>query len=180
MYVQNSGGRSAGRNNYESAANMADIGDEIKEYIAKLTSASIDNNNALTNIRDTVHMKDMQIDVLATQLKLLTNTDALLAKTIKPGDENCDPNCGCSRGARGGQGKQLTKLRNMGGYCWTHGFHPVGVVHDSKNCAYKNEGHCNDTTYNNRFDGSTYWPIALRVAREQQNHAAWKDKAKPT
>jgi hypothetical protein len=107
-------------------------------------------------------------------------TVALLAKSIKPGDENCDPNCGRCHGAHGGQDRQLTKLRNMGGCCWTHGFHPIEVAHDSKNCEYKKEGHRNNATYNNQFDGSTYWPIALRVAREQQNHAVWKDKAKPT
>ncbi len=179
-YVQNGGRGSIGCNNYESAANMAKIKDKIKEYIAKLTSASINNNNTLDNIRDTVCTKDMKINALATQLKLLADTVALLAKSIKPGDENCNPNRGCSRGACGGQDKQLTKLRNMGGYCWTHGFHPIGVAHDSKNCAYKNEGHCNDATYNNRFDGSTYWPVALQVGREQHDHVALKDKAKPT
>jgi hypothetical protein len=145
----------------------------------KLASASINNNDALANIKDTVRMKDTQIDVLVMQLKLLANTVTLLAKSIKPEEENRKPNCGCSHGAHGGQDKQLTKLRNMGGYCWTHGFHPVGVAHDSKNCAYKIEGHCNDATYNNQFKGSTYWPITLHVAREQQNHAAWKDEAKP-
>jgi hypothetical protein len=68
----------------------------------------------------------------------------------------------------------------MGGFCLTHRFHPVGVAHDSKNCKYKKEGHRNDATYNNQFDGSTYWPAALHVVIEQQNHAAWKDKSKPT
>jgi hypothetical protein len=148
-YVQNSSGRTAGCNNYKSAANMAKIGDEIKEYIAKLASASINNNNALANIRDTVRTKDMQIDTLTMQLKLLVDTVTLLAKSIKPGDENCKPNCGRTRRARGGQDKQLTKLRNMGGYCWTHRFHPIGVAHDSKNCAYKIEGRHDNRTYNN-------------------------------
>jgi hypothetical protein len=57
-YVQNSGGGTTGRNNYDSANNMAGIGDEIKEYIAKLASTSINNNNALANIRDTVRTKE--------------------------------------------------------------------------------------------------------------------------
>jgi len=39
-YAQNAGGGTAGRNKYESANNMADIGDEIQEYIANLASAS--------------------------------------------------------------------------------------------------------------------------------------------
>jgi hypothetical protein len=74
----------------------------------------------------------------------------------------------------------MTKPRNMGAYCWTHGFHPVGVTHDSKTCEFKKEGHRNDTTYSNRYEGNTYWPVAMRVAIDQQNHAAWKDKSKPT
>jgi hypothetical protein len=118
-YVQNSSGGTAGRNNYESPKNMAVIGDEIKEYIAKLVSTSINNTNALANIRDTVRTKDTQIDAMAAQFKSLANTVALLAKSIKPGDENHEPNCGRSRGACSGQDKQLTKLRNMGGYCLT-------------------------------------------------------------
>jgi hypothetical protein len=107
-YVQNSGGGTAGRNNYESTNNRAGIGDEIKEYIAKLASTSINNNDALANIRNTVHTKDMQIDAIAAQLKSLADTVTLLAKSIKPGDESCKPNCGRSHGVHGSQDKQLT------------------------------------------------------------------------
>jgi hypothetical protein len=128
---------------------MAEIGDEIKEYIAKLASTSINNNNVLANISDTVRTKDTQIDAMAARLKSLADTVALLAKSIKPGDKNCKPNCSLSHGACGGQDKQLTKLRNMGGYCLTQGFHPVGVAHNSKNCKYKKEGHRDNATYNN-------------------------------
>ncbi len=95
-YVQNSGGETAGRNNYESVNNMAGIGDEIKEYITKLASTSINNNDALANIRDTVRTKDTQIEAMAPQLKSLADTVALLAKSIKPGNKNCKPNCGRS------------------------------------------------------------------------------------
>jgi hypothetical protein len=83
LYVQNSGGGTTRRNNYESANNMARIGDKIKEYIAKLASTSINNNDVLAKIRDTVCTKDMQIDVMAMQLKSLANTVALLAKSIE-------------------------------------------------------------------------------------------------
>ena len=160
---------------------MANLGNEIKDYIAKLASTSITNNNALANIRDTVRTKDSQIEALAAQIKVLSNTVALLAKNAKPTDKNRDPNSkGHSRGARGGQSQQMTKPRNMGAYCWTHGFHPVGITHDSKTCKYKKDGHRNDATYSNRYEGNTYWPAATRVAIEQQNHAAWKDKSKPT
>ncbi len=39
-YAQNAGGGTTGRNKCESANHMADIGDEIREYIANLASAS--------------------------------------------------------------------------------------------------------------------------------------------
>ncbi len=58
----------------------------------------------------------------------------------------------------------MTKPRNMGAYCWTHGFHPVGVTHDSKTCEFKKDGHRDDATYSNRYEGNTYWPVAMRVA----------------
>ncbi len=117
---------------------------------------------------------------MSAQLKLLADTVALLTKLIKPRNKNCDPNKGRSRGACRGENIQITKLRNMGGYCHTHGYHPVRVNHDSKTCDYKKEGHRDDATYNNRHNGNTYWPSALRVAIKQQNHAAWKDKSKPS
>ncbi len=37
-YLQNSNSGATGCNKYESATNMADIGDEIKDYIAKIAS----------------------------------------------------------------------------------------------------------------------------------------------
>ena len=42
-YVQNSGGGTTGCNLYKSANLLADLGNEIKEYIAKLASTSISN-----------------------------------------------------------------------------------------------------------------------------------------
>ncbi len=180
-YIQNSGGGTTGRHAYESANSMADLGDEIKDYIAKLASTSVTNNDALANIRDTVRTKDSQIEAMAAQLKLLSDTVALLAKNAKHTNENRDPNSrGRSRGARGGQSQQMTKPRNMGAYCWMHGFHPVGVTHDSKTCEFKKDGHRDDATYSNRYEGNTYWPAATRVAIDQQNHTAWKNMSKPT
>ncbi len=82
-YAQNSGGGTTGCHVYESANSMADLGDEIKDYIAKLASMSITNNDALANIRDTVRTKDSQIEAMAAQLKLLSDTVALLAKKLK-------------------------------------------------------------------------------------------------
>ena len=117
---------------------------------------------------------------MAAQLKSLANTIALLAKSENPAGENCDPNRGCSHhGPCRGKYRQMTKLHNMGGYCWSHGFHLVGTTHDSKTCNFKKEGHRDDASYSNHLEGSTYWPITHCIAIEQQNHATWKNINKP-
>jgi hypothetical protein len=53
-YVQNSIGGTAGCNLHKSTNNMVNIGNEIKEYITRLASTSVTNDNALANIQDTV------------------------------------------------------------------------------------------------------------------------------
>jgi hypothetical protein len=68
----------------------------------------------------------------------------------------------------------------MGGYCHSHGFHPVGANHDSKNCNWKTTKLNNNATWNNRMGSSTYWPAVIRVAIEQKDHALWKGKSAPT
>ncbi len=51
-YIQNSSSGTTGCNKYESTNNMADIGDKIKDYIAKIASASVTNNNVVANMRE--------------------------------------------------------------------------------------------------------------------------------
>ena len=68
----------------------------------------------------------------------------------------------------------------MSRYCHTHGFHPVGVNHDSKTCEFKQKDkHQNNPTYSNRMGRSTYWPLPIQAAIGQQDHPAWKGKSKP-
>jgi hypothetical protein len=62
----------------------------------------------------------------------------------------------------------------MGGYCHSHGFHPVGANHDSKHCNWKTGEHNVDATWKNGIGGSTYWPAAIRVTIEQQDHVLWR------
>jgi ribosomal protein L31 len=177
-YSQNSSGGAAGRNKYESANNMADIGDEIKNYIAKMASASVTNDDVVANMREAEKKKDAEMADIAAQIKQLTASVAKLASRGQQNTENDDPNK--SRGRRGGIVEQMTKLRNMGGYCSTHGFHPVGLTHDSATCQFKKKDEHNDAaTWNNRLSSNTYWPKAIRVAIEQQNHPMWKGKDKP-
>ena len=72
------------------------------------------------------------------------------------------------------------KLCNMGGYCHSHDFHPVGANQDSKNCTWKTGKHNADAMWNKRMGGSTYWPAAIWVAIDQQDHVLWKGKSAPT
>ena len=177
-YAQNAGGGTAGRNKYESANNMADIGDEIREYIANLASAAADGA-AKEQAANTMG-KTNQFDAMAAQIKALTDTVAKLVSK-----ENKNPNVGGGGEKTGDRDResrrpQATKLRNMGAYCHSHGFHPVGADHNSGTCSWKKAEHKNEATWGNRLGGDLYWPTAKRVAIEQHEHPTWKGKAPPT
>ena len=51
-YLQNSSSGMTGRNKYESANNMADIGEEIKDYITKIASSSVTNDDVVANMHE--------------------------------------------------------------------------------------------------------------------------------
>ena len=87
-YVQNAGGGTAGHNKYESANNMADIGNKIREYIVNLASASADGA-AQEQAANTMG-KTNQFDTMAAQIKALTDT---VTKFVAS-KENIDPNAG--------------------------------------------------------------------------------------
>jgi hypothetical protein len=56
------------------------------------------------------------------------------------GNENVNPNTNDSKKGNGKRQhpqarpkpQQLTRIRNMGSYCHSHGFHPVGTNHNAK------------------------------------------------
>ncbi len=85
-YEQNAGGGTAGCNRYESANQMADHGDEIREYIQQLASASAANNATATaaNIQTTNKMTTME-----EKIKKLTATIASMAHKL---NNNPNPN----------------------------------------------------------------------------------------
>jgi hypothetical protein len=109
---------------------------------------------------------------MAAQIKALTEAFTQLAAT----KENANPNAtkGNGDGDRESRRPQKKK-RNMGEYCSSHGFHPVGADHNSK----QKEGHNTEATWNNRLGGSMFWPNATRVAIKQQDHPTWKGKLAP-
>ena len=179
-YEQNAGGGTAGRNRYESANQMADYGDEIREYIQQLASASAANKvtDTAANVQTTNKLTTMEAEI-----KKLTATIASMATKLNgnpnpnPNGENINPNSGANKGS---QWRQYKKRRNMGAYCSSHGFHPVGVKHDSVTCTRKKPEHKSTATWCNRLGGDMYWPNAYCVAVEQQEHPTWKGKEAPT
>jgi len=179
-YEQNAGGETAGRSRYESANQMADHGNEIREYIQQLASTSAANNaadsaatiqttNKLTTMEEEIKKLTATIDSMANKFNNNPNPNQ--------NGENINPNSGANEGS---QGRRYKKLLNMGAYCSSHGFHPVGIKHDSVTCIYKKTEHKSEATWCNRLGGDMYWPNAKRVTVEQQEHPLWKGKVAPT
>jgi hypothetical protein len=88
------------------------------------------------------------------------------------------PNRGCGRNG-GGNRKPWTRIRCMGGYCWSHGYHPTGNTHSSATCTYQKEGHKVNATATNTMGGSDYWPPEHCVIESQRKHASYVGKSKP-
>jgi hypothetical protein len=138
-YKQNAGGGTAGCNRYESANQMADVGNKIREYIQQLASAGAAN---ATDTVDNAQMKK-KLATMEAEIKKLTATIAAMTAKMS-NNENRDSNIGANRDSgreRVTRWPQMTRLRNMGAYCHSHGFHPVGANHDSTTCNQKKDGH---------------------------------------
>jgi hypothetical protein len=166
-YEQNAGGGTAGCNKYESANQLADYGEKIRDYIAKIVSASASaaNANATTN----------QFDAMAVQIKALTNAVAQLAATKE--NANLNTSGGSGGSDRESRRQQMKQVWNMGCYCHSHGFHPIGTNHDSILCKCQKGEHKTEATWNNWLGGCMHWPTAKGVAIEQQCHPTWKGKS---
>jgi hypothetical protein len=168
-YDQNAGGANAKHNKYESANQLADCGDEIREWIQQIATNGADHaaNNHATE----------KLATMEAEIKKLTATITLMASKLAANGENANPNTATDRESRR---PQMKKLRNMGAYCHSHGFHPAGEDHTSATCSWKKEGHKDEATWTNRMGGDEFWPTAKRVATAQQEHTTWKGKAAPT
>jgi hypothetical protein len=168
-YEQNVGGGNAKHNKYKSANQMADYGNKIREYIQKLASTSAAATNSAAN--------DQTKDKLSAMENKIKKLHAIIEKKARKinNKENHHTNGG---GGSGGQDRgkfgdarrpQMTKLKNMGGYCHSHGFHPVGADPDSTTCSWKKANHKCEATWSNRMGGDMFWPSAKRVANKQHN-----------
>jgi hypothetical protein len=91
-YKQNAGGGTAGRNRYKSANQMADYGDEIREYIQQLASASAANNatNTAVNIQTTNKLTTMEAEIKKLTATIASMATKLNSKNINPNSGNRD------------------------------------------------------------------------------------------
>jgi hypothetical protein len=187
---------------YSSAANiteeqedrLADMGDQIREYIQQITGAKEKENvpppsNSTSTTSSNKAVEEMnnrmtKIEELLTNMTFANNQN----NRNRGGGGNDDKNRG---GGDNDNGKDknrrrwfdpsepYTKYRNMGVYCHSCGFHPVGIEHTSKTCGYKRQNHDDNATWTNRgVNGSKVWPT--RVRDDQKNHASWAGKSAPT
>jgi hypothetical protein len=92
-YEQNVGGGTDGHNHYESANQMADYGDKIREYIQQLTSPGAAN---ATDNASNVQTNDKLTTMEAEIKKLMATIAAMAAKMTN--NENQDPNGGANSG----------------------------------------------------------------------------------
>jgi hypothetical protein len=170
-YTQNSG--DYGKKGYESANQMADVGNEIRKYIQEIASASVASNitaaKFAANVSEESKAKDAQFLAMTAQIQALTNIVATLLAAITAAAKEND---GGGGGGGGGGGERTFKFttRNMGAYCYTCGHHPVGVNHTSVTCTRKCEGHNDLATADHRFSGSNFWPGLNKVKSSQQDH----------
>ncbi len=144
---------------------MADYGNKIREYIQQLASAGAAK---ATDTAANIQTKE-KLTLMEAEIKKLTTTIALM--TSKFNCENINPNKEDYGGSeQNSRRPQMKKLRNMGPYCSLHGFHPVGIKHDSTNCNWRKPKHKTEATWSNRLGGDMYWPPAKWVAVKQQSH----------
>jgi hypothetical protein len=174
-YKQNAGGRTTGRNRYDSANQMADYGNKIREYIQQLASTGVAK---ATDTAANIQPKE-KLTLMEAEIKILTTTIALM--TSKINGKNINPNNeehGSSK--QNSRRPQRKTLGNMRAYCSLHGFHSVGLNHNSTTCNRKKPKHKTEATWSNRLGSDMYWPTANQVAVEQQSHPSWKGMMAPT
>jgi hypothetical protein len=84
VYEQNIGGGSTRGNNFESANQMADIGDELREWIQQIATTSANKEQA-ANTQATEKISSMEVQIMK-----LTATIPQMAANMN--NENINPN----------------------------------------------------------------------------------------
>ena len=131
-HTQNSG-VGATKMGYKSTNHMAGVGNEIQKYIQDIASATVVDKERMAelaaNIADATKTNNSQLNTITAQIKLLTNTVALLAKSRANKETNnriSNSRQGSNNGGGSNSGERKFKYRcNMGNYCWSHGHHQL-------------------------------------------------------
>ena len=108
-HEQNAGGGTAGRNRYESANQMADYEDEIRECIQQLASASAANN--ATDTAANVQTMN-KLTMMEAEIKKLTATITSMANKLNR--ENINPISGNSGDSEQTRRPQMKKTPEHG------------------------------------------------------------------
>jgi hypothetical protein len=183
IYLNNAGG--SDNTKYNSTNNvsedkLANLGDVLRKFILTLQQSNISNNSTTTTATDTTsNVKDAKFEAMTERMiamekmmeKMMTQMAAKPTTTITiTGDDK-----------NGGKTRTFKCPRNMGGYCHSCGFHPVGSKHNSETCTRKKEGHVATATWTKRGEnGCMDWPVVAKVKPSQQDHTSYKGKSAPT
>ncbi len=151
-------------------ATKAAKGDKLRYYIATIAAAVVATDKKQDKIAANIcNSTQKKTDEMATQLKMLSNAVATLTKVLANKENNGCGNVGGSGGGSkginsGSGGKKLwKKLQCIGGYYWSHGYHPCGHNHTNTMCTFKKEGHKSNATFNIPMGGNNYWPLVYCI-----------------
>jgi hypothetical protein len=138
---------------------MTNYGNELQEWTQQIASNGA-NNELATNTQATNKIASIEVEI-----KKLTAAIAQMANKSNS-SKNVNPNV--SSGDRPSRPPQNKKPCNMGRYCHSHGYHPVGANHTSANCSWKKDVHKDKAMWTNTLGGDTFWPSAICVAINHQ------------
>jgi hypothetical protein len=124
---------------------MPNYGNKLQEWIQQIASNGT-NNELAVNTQATNNIASMEVES-----KKLTAAIAQMANK-RNNSKNVNPNA--SSGNRPSRHPQNKKPRNMGGYCRSHGYHPVCANHTSGNYSWKKDGHKDKAMWTNTLNFS--------------------------
>jgi hypothetical protein len=105
---------------------MTNYSNKLQEWIQQIASNG-GNNELAANTQATNKIASMEAEI-----KKLTAAITQMANKSNNG-KNVNPNT--SSGNCNIRAPQNKKPRNMGGYCHSHGYQPIGANHTSANCS---------------------------------------------
>ena len=188
----------------EQEEKLADMGDQIREYILQIAQAkenvpptskpntSNDTSSTVNTTIDEMNKRMMRLENMINNMCYNNNNnrgDGGNSKNNNSGGEgnenssnrnggNTKTNSNSYNNTDGKKTYPFHKHRNMGGYCHSCGFHPVGKTHTSETCKWRKLNHDETATWTNRgTGGSTVWP--KRVREDQKTHEAYAGKSAP-